>query len=81
MDEKIEKFNELIQNNKDSYNNICLLWKNYIKFKLKNFEQELDNAISKLSNINNIIHNDVSLDAVCSLIILSQIQCNNVIND
>ena len=62
----------LIENNKEKYPNLCLLWEKYIEIKKKKLQKELDTAINKLNNIN-ILDNDINLQQVYLLLLLNQI--------
>ena len=72
MDQKLNKFNLIIDKKKNKYKNVCLLWKNYIKIKRLRFETQLNTAIDKLENIDNVINDDISIDNLLLLIILMQ---------
>jgi hypothetical protein len=72
MDQKLNKFNLIIDQKKNTYKNVCLLWKNYIKIKRLRFETQLNTAIDKLENIDNVIDDDISIDNLLLLIILMQ---------
>ena len=48
MDNKYNEFSLLINNNKEKYKNICLLWEKYIEIKKNKFEKELLIGINKL---------------------------------
>jgi len=72
MDQKLNKFNLIIDQKKNKYKNVCLLWKNYIKIKRLRFETQLNTAIDKLENIDNVIDDDISIDNLLLLIILMQ---------
>ena len=72
MDSKYNDFSVLIENNKEKYPNLCLLWEKYIEIKKKKLQKELDTAINKLNNIN-ILDNDINLQQVYLLLLLNQI--------
>ena len=72
MDNKYSEFSLLINNNKEKYKNICLLWEKYIEIKKNKFEKELLIGINKLKLLNNI-DNDFSLQEIITLTLLSQI--------
>jgi len=72
MDNKYNEFSLLINNNKEKYKNICLLWEKYIEIKKNKFEKELLIGINKLKLLNNI-ENDFSLQEIITLTVLSQI--------
>ncbi len=74
MDQKLNKLNLIIDQKKNKYKNICLLWKNYIKIKRLRFETQLNMAIEKLENIDNVINNDISIDNLLLLTIIEQIE-------
>ena len=72
MDSKYNDFSVLIENNKEKYPNLCLLWEKYFEIKKKKLQKELDTAINKLNNIN-ILDNDINLQQVYLLLLLNQI--------
>lgn len=50
------------------------MWKNYIKIKRLRFETQLNMAIEKLENIDNVINNDISIESLLLLTIIEQIE-------
>tara|TARA_Y100000591_G_scaffold332963_1_gene372714 strand:- start:4091 stop:4315 length:225 start_codon:yes stop_codon:yes gene_type:complete len=74
MDNKINEFNLLIEEKKDNYKNVCLLWKNWIKVKKQRLDNELDIAIQQIKNIENYIENDISIDNLIILSLLRDLQ-------
>lgn len=73
MDQKLNKFYIAVEQKKDTYKNICLLWKNWIKIKKEKFENEINIAINKLENIENQLNNDIPLETLFFLIHLIEI--------
>tara|TARA_B100001063_G_C16777864_1_gene567317 strand:+ start:3618 stop:3845 length:228 start_codon:yes stop_codon:yes gene_type:complete len=71
MDDKLNELNSIINEKKEKYKDICLLWKNYIKIKKIHFENELNIAIEQLKNIDEIIDEDIPLE---TLIILTSLR-------
>ena len=74
MDQKLNELNLILEKKKNKYKNVCLLWKNYIKIKRLRFETQLNMAIEKLENIDNIINNDISIESLLLLTIIEQIE-------
>ena len=77
MDDKLNELNNILNEKKEKYKDICLLWKNYIKIKKIHFENELNIAIEQLKNVDEIIDEDIPLETLYLLTISSQFVNNN----
>ena len=73
MDQKLNEFNELIKQKTNNYKNICLLWKNWIKIKEMRFKNEINMAIEKLKNIENILENDIPIETLITLLFVNRL--------
>lgn len=73
MDQKLNEFDELIYQKKNNYKNICLLWKNWIKIKEMRFKNEINMAIEKLKNIENILENDIPIETLITLLFVNRL--------
>ena len=80
MNDKINEFDSIIEQKKDTYKNICLLWKNWIKIKKEKFESELDIAIEKLKNIENQLDNDIPIETLLFLVNFIDINTSELMN-
>ena len=76
MDHKLNEFDDLIKQKTNNYKNICLLWKNWIKIKQMRFENEINMAIEKLRNIENILEDDVPMENLITLLVVNELDSN-----
>ena len=76
MDHKLNEFDDLIKQKTNNYKNICLLWKNWIKIKQMRFENEINVAIEKLRNIENILEDDVPMENLITLLVINELDSN-----
>ena len=76
MDQKLNEFNLIIDQKKETHKNICLLWKNWIKIKKQHFENELKIATEKIKHIEDHIDSDIPIE---TLVILTTLKNNNLI--
>lgn len=80
MNEKLNKFESLVEQKKDNYKNICLLWKNWIKIKKEKFENELNIAINKLESVESHLNTDISIETLLFLVNFIEINTNELEN-
>ena len=80
MNRKLNKFESLVEQKKDNYKNICLLWKNWIKIKKDKFENELNIAISKLENVESHLNTDIPIETLLFLVNFIDININELMN-
>lgn len=76
MDQKLNEFDELIYQKKHNYKNICLLWKNWIKIKEMRFKHEINTAIEKLKDIENILEDDIPIETLITLLFVNRLDSN-----
>ena len=80
MNEKLNEFKFLVEQKKDNYKNICLLWKNWIKIKKDKFENELDIAINKLESVESHLNSDIPIETLLFLINFIEVNTNELVN-
>ena len=80
MNRKLNKFESLVEQKKDNYKNICLLWKNWIKIKKDKFENELNIAISKLENVESHLNTDIPIETLLFLVNFIDINTSELMN-
>lgn len=76
MDDKIDKFNKLLESKREKYPNITNVWKNYINQKQELFDKTLDNGIRLFTDIETLQETDLNYETILSIYLLSMIQNN-----
>lgn len=76
MDNKIDKFNKLLESKRDKYPNITNIWKNYINQKHELFDKTLDNGIRLFTDIERRQETDLNYETILSIYLLLITQTN-----
>ena len=73
MDSKIDSIKNLINNKKEKYPNISNIWLTFLNYKINSLEKSLENADKIFKNIDNTIPQDLPIDTIAILYLLTQI--------
>ena len=73
MDSKIDSIKNLINNKKEKYPNISNIWLTFLNYKINLLEKSLENADKIFKNIDNTIPQDLPIDTIAILYLLTQI--------
>jgi len=73
MDSKIDSIKNLINNKKEKYPNISNIWLTFLNYKINLLEKSLENADKIFKNIDNTIPQDLPIDTITILYLLTQI--------
>ena len=73
MDSKIDSIKNLINNKKEKYPHISNIWLTFLNYKINSLEKSLENADKIFKNIDNTIPQDLPIDTIAILYLLTQI--------
>ena len=73
MDSKIDSIKKLINNKKEKYPNISNIWLTFLNYKINSLEKSLEDADKIFKNIDNTIPQDLPIDTIAILYLLTQI--------
>ena len=73
MDSKIDSIKNLINNKKEKYPNISNIWLTFLNYKINSLEKSLEDADKIFKNIDNTISQDLPIDTITFLYVLTQI--------
>ena len=73
MDSKIDSIKNLINKKKEKYPNISNIWLTFLNYKINLLEKSLEDADKIFKNIDNTIPQDLPIDTIAILYLLTQI--------